>query len=216
MVSWTAVVGLASYIRLKITTIFRYQGGKSLVLVGAWTQIGSFVGAILSFFVVNYTNVFSSFDPCAAWSELKKLLSAILDSEFSFTFELKTFKRCKEKHRTINFLFYTRKMTEFADCNLIEEWSSKNALKSIVKACEFLNLATLRNTLFNCVRRYINSSEIFCFIAFLQSARVEHVRMWRMSRWSFTKNPLVYLRTLRSIECVDRLKSALPSNFWNK
>lgn len=65
VISWTAVVGLASYIRLKITTIFRYQGGKSLVWVGAWTQIGSFVGAILSFGVVNYTDVFQSYYPCA-------------------------------------------------------------------------------------------------------------------------------------------------------
>ncbi|CRK91639.1 CLUMA_CG005291, isoform A [Clunio marinus] len=65
VISWTAVVGLASYIRLKITTIFRYQGGRSLVLVGAWTQIGSFVGAILSFIVVNFTNVFQTYDPCA-------------------------------------------------------------------------------------------------------------------------------------------------------
>lgn len=65
VISWTAVVGLASYIRLKITTIFRYQGGKSLVWVGAWTQIGSFVGAILSFGVVNFTGVFQSYYPCA-------------------------------------------------------------------------------------------------------------------------------------------------------
>lgn len=65
VVSWTAVVGLASYIRLKITTIFRYQGGKSLVWVGAWTQIGSFVGAILSFSVVNFTKVFVSYEPCS-------------------------------------------------------------------------------------------------------------------------------------------------------
>jgi hypothetical protein len=64
VISWTAVVGFASYIRLKITTIFRYQGGKSLVWVGAWTQIGSFVGAILSFGVVNFTGVFVSFFPC--------------------------------------------------------------------------------------------------------------------------------------------------------
>lgn len=64
--SWTLLIGLASYIRLKITTIFRYQGGKSLVWVGAWTQIGSFVGAILSFGVVNYTNVFVSYFPCSS------------------------------------------------------------------------------------------------------------------------------------------------------
>lgn len=64
IVSWTLVVGFASYIRLKITTIFRSQGGKSLVWVGAWTQIGSCVGSILSFIAVNYTSAFQSFSPC--------------------------------------------------------------------------------------------------------------------------------------------------------
>lgn len=64
VVSWTLVTGLVSFIRLKITTLFRDQGGKSLVWVGAWTQIGSFVGAILSFVLVNMTSIFQSFDPC--------------------------------------------------------------------------------------------------------------------------------------------------------
>jgi riboflavin transporter 2 len=54
-----------SYIRLKITTIFRYQGGKSLVWVGTWTQIGSFVGAIVSFLAVNFTSLFGTYNPCA-------------------------------------------------------------------------------------------------------------------------------------------------------
>lgn len=57
-------MGFAAYIRLKITTIFRQQGGKSLVWVGAFTQIGSFVGSVLSFTLVNYTGIFSSFRPC--------------------------------------------------------------------------------------------------------------------------------------------------------
>lgn len=64
VMSWTLVTGLMSYIRLKITTIFRYQGGKSLVWAGSWTQIGSFVGAILSFAAVNFTSVFQSYNPC--------------------------------------------------------------------------------------------------------------------------------------------------------
>lgn len=65
VISWTLVTGLMSYIRLKITTIFRYQGGKSLVWAGAWTQIGSFVGAILSFSAVNLTSIFQTYFPCA-------------------------------------------------------------------------------------------------------------------------------------------------------
>lgn len=64
ILSWTLVMGFTSYIRLKITTIFRQQGGKSLVWVGACTQIGSFVGSVLSFVLVNYTGIFASFRPC--------------------------------------------------------------------------------------------------------------------------------------------------------
>ncbi|XP_070494260.1 solute carrier family 52, riboflavin transporter, member 3-A-like [Chironomus tepperi] len=62
--SWTLVIGLASYIRLKITTMFRLRGGKSLVWIGIWTQIGSFVGSIISFTLTNYTGIFVSFQPC--------------------------------------------------------------------------------------------------------------------------------------------------------
>ncbi|KAG5674100.1 hypothetical protein PVAND_004085 [Polypedilum vanderplanki] len=64
ILSWTLLIGFGSYIRLKITTIFRYNDGKSLVWVGAWTQIGSFVGSVLSFIVVNYTGIFQQYNPC--------------------------------------------------------------------------------------------------------------------------------------------------------
>lgn len=56
-------MGLISYIKLSITSVFRFQGGKSLVWVGSVSQIGSAVGALITFFVVNYTNVFVSYDP---------------------------------------------------------------------------------------------------------------------------------------------------------
>lgn len=58
------MVGLISYIKLCITTVFRYQGGASLVWVGAVSQAGSFIGAIVTFAIVNYTGVFVSYDPC--------------------------------------------------------------------------------------------------------------------------------------------------------
>lgn len=58
------MVGLISYIKLCITTVFRYQGGASLVWVGAVSQAGSFIGAIVTFAIVNYTGVFVSYDTC--------------------------------------------------------------------------------------------------------------------------------------------------------
>nr|XP_019552209.2 solute carrier family 52, riboflavin transporter, member 3-A [Aedes albopictus]XP_029724723.1 solute carrier family 52, riboflavin transporter, member 3-A [Aedes albopictus]XP_029724724.1 solute carrier family 52, riboflavin transporter, member 3-A [Aedes albopictus] len=62
--TWTTLIGLVSYVRLSITTVFRYQGGKSLVWVGAVTQIGSLLGSILSFSLVNFTDLFQQYYPC--------------------------------------------------------------------------------------------------------------------------------------------------------
>lgn len=64
IVCWTILVGLVSYIKLCITTVMRSQGGKSLVWIGAVTQLGSFFGSIITFVLVNYTNVFISYQPC--------------------------------------------------------------------------------------------------------------------------------------------------------
>lgn len=50
--------------KLSIITIFRYQEGKSLVWVGTVGQISSAIGAIISFILVNVTNIFVSNEPC--------------------------------------------------------------------------------------------------------------------------------------------------------
>ncbi|XP_063709867.1 solute carrier family 52, riboflavin transporter, member 3-A-like [Culicoides brevitarsis] len=62
--AWTIYTGLYSFINVSIITIFRQQGGKSLVWNGTTAQVGSFTGAIIFFFLINYTNTFKSFDPC--------------------------------------------------------------------------------------------------------------------------------------------------------
>ncbi|XP_055523970.1 solute carrier family 52, riboflavin transporter, member 3-B [Wyeomyia smithii] len=64
ILTWTILIGLVSYVRLSITTVFRYQGGRSLVWVGAVTQIGSLLGSILSFTLVNFTDLFQQYYPC--------------------------------------------------------------------------------------------------------------------------------------------------------
>lgn len=61
--SWTLLMGIISFIRLAITAMFRDQGGKSLVWIGVVTQLGSFVGAITMFFLVQYTTIFSTYTP---------------------------------------------------------------------------------------------------------------------------------------------------------
>lgn len=64
IITWTILIGLVSYVRLSITTVFRSQGGKSLVWVGAVTQLGSLCGSILSFTLVNFTDLFQQYYPC--------------------------------------------------------------------------------------------------------------------------------------------------------
>ncbi|XP_061397561.1 solute carrier family 52, riboflavin transporter, member 3-A [Musca vetustissima] len=60
IIAWTLLIGLVSYIKLSITTVMRSQGGKSLVWTGGLTQLGSFIGSILIFILINYTNSFTA------------------------------------------------------------------------------------------------------------------------------------------------------------
>lgn len=56
-----------SLARSTITSIFRHEpdSHRLLFLGGVFTQLGSFLGAILMFYVVNQTNTFVSFSPCS-------------------------------------------------------------------------------------------------------------------------------------------------------
>lgn len=56
-----------SLARSTITSIFRGEpeSHRLLFLGGVFTQLGSFLGAILMFYVVNQTNTFVSFSPCS-------------------------------------------------------------------------------------------------------------------------------------------------------
>lgn len=62
--SWAAFTAIISYMKLSITAIFRYQEGKSLVLVGTISQISSASGALIAFVLVNYTKAFTAYEPC--------------------------------------------------------------------------------------------------------------------------------------------------------
>ncbi|XP_055376490.1 solute carrier family 52, riboflavin transporter, member 3-A isoform X2 [Condylostylus longicornis] len=64
VIAWAILVGLVSYIKLSITAVMRLQAGKSLVLTGAISQAGSAVGSICIFFLINYTQIFVSYEPC--------------------------------------------------------------------------------------------------------------------------------------------------------
>jgi len=61
------VTGLITYIKVSIASVFRLEGGRALFLCGAVQQIGSAVGALLFFFIINYTDSFTAYYPCVWW-----------------------------------------------------------------------------------------------------------------------------------------------------
>ncbi|KAK3912212.1 Riboflavin transporter 2 [Frankliniella fusca] len=63
VISWVLFTGLISYIKLAIATRFRKNGGKGLFWYGVMTQVGSAVGAVVGFVLLNYTELFKSYSP---------------------------------------------------------------------------------------------------------------------------------------------------------
>ncbi|XP_069700255.1 solute carrier family 52, riboflavin transporter, member 3-A isoform X2 [Periplaneta americana] len=64
VISWVAVTGLITYVKVSIASVLRLQEGRALFWCGAVQQMGSAVGAILFFFLINYTKLFTSYYPC--------------------------------------------------------------------------------------------------------------------------------------------------------
>lgn len=54
---WVLGAGLISYIKLSIAAILRRRHKKALFNYGVATQVGSTVGAILAFIVINYAKL---------------------------------------------------------------------------------------------------------------------------------------------------------------
>lgn len=66
VVLWILVSGLSGFIKMGITTLFRPDPGRGLYYTGIATQIGSLLGAITTFILVNHTKMFQSYSPCNA------------------------------------------------------------------------------------------------------------------------------------------------------
>lgn len=64
MAAWTFFVLTLSYVKVIIAVILRDEGHSALVWCGAVVQLGSLLGAVLMFPLVNVYDFFSSGDPC--------------------------------------------------------------------------------------------------------------------------------------------------------
>lgn len=68
IVSWISFVGSFSYVKSCIASIFRdfaKQGHVALFWIGVFTQVGSACGALISFVLINFSDYFKSYNPCA-------------------------------------------------------------------------------------------------------------------------------------------------------
>ncbi|XP_076657525.1 solute carrier family 52, riboflavin transporter, member 3 [Halictus rubicundus] len=66
VLSWIIISGLIGFIKLGITTLFRPDPGRGLYYTGVATQVGSLIGAVTTFILVNHANIFHSYSPCTA------------------------------------------------------------------------------------------------------------------------------------------------------
>ncbi|CAG7835288.1 unnamed protein product [Allacma fusca] len=58
VLSWILVVAFFTYVKVSVAMILRSEGKRGLFWCGAVTQLGSTIGAAVTFGVVNYTNTF--------------------------------------------------------------------------------------------------------------------------------------------------------------
>lgn len=66
VVSWVAVSAVVSYARMWVYVWARAGGVRGMRAVGVVTQIGSSLGSLMLFLLVNYTDLFTQYDVCLA------------------------------------------------------------------------------------------------------------------------------------------------------
>jgi hypothetical protein len=63
---WIAFTSINSFNKVIIASIFRDEGRNALLWCGGIMQVGSAVGALITFFLVNNLHLFKSMPPCAS------------------------------------------------------------------------------------------------------------------------------------------------------
>ncbi|GFS44756.1 solute carrier family 52, riboflavin transporter, member 3-B [Nephila pilipes] len=66
VIAWIMVSGAVAFTKACIASILRREGGQvALYRCGVVTQIGSAIGAIVTFSLIQYTTLFKSYTPCS-------------------------------------------------------------------------------------------------------------------------------------------------------
>lgn len=67
VIAWILCVGLLTYVKVSVAFILRMEEGKgdtNLFWFGVSTQVGSAIGSIIAFVLVNVYNYFEAYYPC--------------------------------------------------------------------------------------------------------------------------------------------------------
>jgi len=64
VLGWILLVGSFTYVKVSIANVLRAEGKRGLFWCGAITQVGSAIGALVTFLIVNQTTVFRSYNAC--------------------------------------------------------------------------------------------------------------------------------------------------------
>ncbi|XP_033754573.1 solute carrier family 52, riboflavin transporter, member 3-B-like [Pecten maximus] len=64
IIAWVTFTALISYSKVSIATFFRKEGKQALLWCGALTQVGSVIGALLTYLLVNVWTIFESAPAC--------------------------------------------------------------------------------------------------------------------------------------------------------
>ena len=57
-------MGLFTYVRVSVASVFQKQGRRALLLCGVFMQAGSLIGAVTIFVLVTVFKVFRDMPPC--------------------------------------------------------------------------------------------------------------------------------------------------------
>ncbi|XP_067652685.1 solute carrier family 52, riboflavin transporter, member 3-B-like [Haliotis asinina] len=63
--AWVVCIFILTYVKVSLASLFRVEGKKGLLHCGVATQVGSAIGGVLMFVLVNVLNLFKSVDPCS-------------------------------------------------------------------------------------------------------------------------------------------------------
>lgn len=61
---WVLFFGCSSYVKLSVAAILRNEGNRGLFYYGCITQIGSTIGAMIGFYIINVVHLLKSYEPC--------------------------------------------------------------------------------------------------------------------------------------------------------